>query len=112
MVVTAAVRLGEVRPRRCARHRGTPGWCGPRAAPPRAGGPSWCAAPTTAPAPTCCRPGANARSAVHEYGGGAWWLHPGSPGTVFYVEWADQRLYRLDRGGEPVALTRSPRCPR
>lgn len=56
--------------------------------------------------------GANARSAVHEYGGGAWWLHPGSPGTVFYVEWADQRLYRLDRGGEPVALTPEPAVPR
>ena len=46
--------------------------------------------------------GANARSQVHEYGGGAWWVRAG---VVWYVDWSDQRLRRLDPGGEPVVLT-------
>jgi dipeptidyl aminopeptidase/acylaminoacyl peptidase len=46
--------------------------------------------------------GANARSQVHEYGGGAWWVGSGS---LWYVDWADQRLRRLEPGGEPVLLT-------
>ncbi len=46
--------------------------------------------------------GANARTRVHEYGGGAWWV---SAGTVWYVDWSDQRLRRIDPGGEPVVLT-------
>jgi len=50
--------------------------------------------------------GANARSQVHEYGGGAWWV---KDGTVWYVEWSDQRLWRLEAGAEPVAVT--PRAP-
>src|SRR4051794_27501934 len=48
---------------------------------------------------------ANARTAVHEYGGGAWWVRNG---TVWYVDWADQRLRRIDADGsnaEPVLLT-------
>ena len=44
--------------------------------------------------------GFNARTAVHEYGGGAWWVHRG---TVFASSWEDQRLHRIDPGGEPVA---------
>src|SRR5262245_38747016 len=36
--------------------------------------------------------GVNARTAVHEYGGGAWWL---TGDTVWFTDWADQRLYRL-----------------
>ena len=32
----------------------------------------------------------NARTAVHEYGGGAWWV---SAGTVWFTNWADQRLW-------------------
>ena len=47
-------------------------------------------------------PGADARSQVHEYGGGAWWVRDG---VLWYVDWADQRLRRLDPGGEPVLLT-------
>ncbi|MDD7965828.1 dipeptidyl-peptidase 5 [Actinomycetospora lemnae] len=53
--------------------------------------------------------GANARTAVHEYGGGAWWVHEG---VVWYVDWADQRLRRLDPAGEPVVLTPEPEAPR
>ncbi len=39
--------------------------------------------------------GANARTAVHEYGGGAWWV---SDGVVWYVDWADQRLRKVEPG--------------
>ena len=50
--------------------------------------------------------GANVRTRVHEYGGGAWWPHDGS---LYYVEFADQRLRRLDApGDEPVLLTAEP----
>ncbi|BDZ46714.1 hypothetical protein GCM10025866_26230 [Naasia aerilata] len=45
----------------------------------------------------------NARSRVHEYGGGAWTATAG--GTLVFVEFSDQRLYRLDAGGEPQPLT-------
>jgi dipeptidyl aminopeptidase/acylaminoacyl peptidase len=50
----------------------------------------------------------NARTQVHEYGGGAWWV---SDGRVFYADWADQRLYVLPTDGddaEPVPLTPVP----
>jgi dipeptidyl aminopeptidase/acylaminoacyl peptidase len=40
--------------------------------------------------------GANARTRVHEYGGGAVWYHDD---TVFYSEFADSRVYRIDAGG-------------
>jgi dipeptidyl aminopeptidase/acylaminoacyl peptidase len=50
--------------------------------------------------------GANVRTRVHEYGGGAWKLV--GPETVVYVDFADQRLYRLEVGGEPVAITPEP----
>lgn len=53
--------------------------------------------------------GANARSAVHEYGGGAWWVRDG---VVWFTEWTDQRLYRLAPGGTPEALTPEPAMPR
>ena len=54
--------------------------------------------------------GANVRTRVHEYGGGAWWPHDGS---LYYVEFADQRLRRLDAPGEePVLLTAEPPEPR
>jgi dipeptidyl aminopeptidase/acylaminoacyl peptidase len=49
---------------------------------------------------------ANARTAVHEYGGGAWWARAG---VVWYAEWADQRLYRRDpESGRAQALTPEP----
>jgi len=51
----------------------------------------------------------SARTRVHEYGGGAWWLGAES---VYFANWADQRLYRLDSGAEkPVAMTPEPPTP-
>ena len=51
----------------------------------------------------------SARTRVHEYGGGAWWVHDAQ---LYFTNWADQRLYRLDDGGhEPVALTPEPALP-
>ena len=47
-----------------------------------------------------------ARTRVHEYGGGAWWLHGDD---VVFANWSDQRLYRLPEGSHtPVALTPAP----
>jgi dipeptidyl aminopeptidase/acylaminoacyl peptidase len=53
--------------------------------------------------------GANVRTRVHEYGGGAWKLL--GPELVVYVDFADQRVYRLELGGEPVAITPEPERP-
>ncbi len=51
-------------------------------------------------------PDANVRTRVHEYGGGAWWPHDGA---LYYTEYADQRLRRLDPGAsEPLMLTPEP----
>ena len=44
----------------------------------------------------------NVRTRVHEYGGAAYTV---SRGIVYYAEFADQRLYRLEPGGTPVPLT-------
>src|SRR5262245_14759088 len=46
--------------------------------------------------------GTNVRTRVHEYGGAAFVV---SRGVIFYSEFADQRLYRLDPGGAPVPMT-------
>ena len=55
-------------------------------------------------------PDANVRTRVHEYGGGAWWPHDGS---LYYAEFADQRLRRVDRpGAVPGLLTAEPPEPR
>ena len=49
----------------------------------------------------------NARTRVHEYGGGAWATT--SDGRLVFAEFSDQRLYRLDPGStEPVPLTPAP----
>jgi hypothetical protein len=51
----------------------------------------------------------NARTRVHEYGGGASVVHRGS---LFFAHYGDQRLYRLDRGtAVPTALTPAPPDP-
>jgi dipeptidyl aminopeptidase/acylaminoacyl peptidase len=46
--------------------------------------------------------GFNVRTLVHEYGGGAYALHDG---TAYCSRFDDQRLYRIDAGGEPVPIT-------
>ncbi|HVL86262.1 MAG TPA: S9 family peptidase [Pseudonocardia sp.] len=53
--------------------------------------------------------GRNARTAVHEYGGAAWWVRDG---VVWFTDWEDQRLYRLAAGGEPVPWTPEPAVAR
>lgn len=53
--------------------------------------------------------GMNARTAVHEYGGAAWWVRDG---VTWFANWADQRLYRLAPGGSPEPLTPEPARPR
>ena len=59
-------------------------------------------------------PGSNVRTRVHEYGGGAWWV---DSGVLFYVEFGDQRLRKLDAmaaetgEAEPVLLTPEPPAP-
>jgi len=51
----------------------------------------------------------NARTRVHEYGGGAWTV---SDGTLWFTEFSDQRLYRLDPGSDtPTAVTPEPPVP-
>ncbi|PZU45908.1 MAG: S9 family peptidase [Microbacterium sp.] len=47
----------------------------------------------------------NARSRVHEYGGGAWTAS--DDGRLFFVEKSDQRVWTLAPGGEPQPLTPS-----
>lgn len=44
----------------------------------------------------------NVRTRVHEYGGGA---YVASKDAVFFSNFLDQRLYRQDHGGTPVAIT-------
>lgn len=52
----------------------------------------------------------NARTRVHEYGGGAW--TGTADGALVFSQFDDQRLYRLDRpGGQPVPLTPEPPAP-
>jgi dipeptidyl aminopeptidase/acylaminoacyl peptidase len=52
----------------------------------------------------------NARTAVHEYGGGAWWARDG---VVWFAAWDDQRLYRRDpETGNCEPLTPEPALPR
>src|SRR2546425_5349243 len=46
--------------------------------------------------------GFNARSRVHEYGGGHYAV---KDGTVFFTNYKDQQLYRQDAGGQPRAIT-------
>jgi dipeptidyl aminopeptidase/acylaminoacyl peptidase len=50
----------------------------------------------------------NARTRVHEYGGGAWTV---SDGTLWFTEFTDQRLYRMDPGGTPTPVTPEPSVP-
>ncbi|MDP3952761.1 TolB family protein, partial [Microbacterium sp.] len=45
----------------------------------------------------------NARSRVHEYGGGAWTAD--ADGILYFVDAGDQRVYRMLPGEEPEPLT-------
>ena len=47
-------------------------------------------------------PGFDARSKVHEYGGGAFTV---SGGTVYFSNFTDQRIYRQDPGSKPRPIT-------
>ena len=47
----------------------------------------------------------NARTAVLEYGGGAWAVRDG---VVVFTDWTDQRLHRVDPGGTPVPISPAP----
>lgn len=44
----------------------------------------------------------NARTRVHEYGGGDYVVHAG---TIYFSNFADQRLYRVTPGKQPEAVT-------
>ena len=44
----------------------------------------------------------NARTRVHEYGGAAWIA---DSGTVWFSNFDDQRMYRIDPGGAPEPIT-------
>lgn len=48
--------------------------------------------------------GYSARTRVHEYGGGAWWVNHD---MVYFANWDDQRLYRIV-DGEPEPVTAAP----
>ena len=47
-------------------------------------------------------PGFNVRTKVHEYGGGSYLVHRG---TVYFSNFADQRLYRQAEGADPEPIT-------
>lgn len=53
-------------------------------------------------------PDVNVRTRVHEYGGGA---YTARDGVVWYVDFADQRLWRISPGEAPVPLTDLPPTP-
>jgi dipeptidyl aminopeptidase/acylaminoacyl peptidase len=53
-------------------------------------------------------PEVNVRTRVHEYGGGA---YTARDGVVWYVDFADQRLWRVCPGGAPTPLTALPTPP-
>lgn len=50
-------------------------------------------------------PGFNTRTTVHEYGGGAYFVHGK---TIFFSNFTDQRLYRIDPDKEPRPITPKP----
>lgn len=52
--------------------------------------------------------GFDARTRVHEYGGGAYTVHDG---TVFFTNFVDQRLYRQELGSTPAPITPEPPTP-
>jgi dipeptidyl aminopeptidase/acylaminoacyl peptidase len=53
--------------------------------------------------------GASARTRVHEYGGGAWWVD--GHGGAWFSRWDDQRLWRLAGDGTAAACSHEPSSP-
>jgi dipeptidyl aminopeptidase/acylaminoacyl peptidase len=53
----------------------------------------------------CIPQGFNARTRVHEYGGGSYLV---ADGTLYFSNFADQRLYRVRQGEAPAPLSPSP----
>lgn len=51
----------------------------------------------------------SARTAVHEYGGGAWWARDG---VLWFADWGTQRLHRVGPDGTSIVLTPEPLTPR
>lgn len=49
--------------------------------------------------------GYSARTRVHEYGGGAWWV---GHGVVYFVNWDDQRLYAVSGPDSITPITPEP----
>ncbi|MGD0612261.1 MAG: S9 family peptidase [Anaerolineales bacterium] len=52
----------------------------------------------------CLPPEFNARTRVHEYGGGSFGAFDG---VLYFVNFSDQHLYRLELGGSPARLSRT-----
>ncbi|WP_103382652.1 S9 family peptidase [Pseudonocardia dioxanivorans] len=104
LVVAAAVRLGEVR----VDSDGTVLWAEGR---PSEGGRTQIVRRRADGTLTDLLPeGFDARTAVHEYGGAAWWV---DGGTVWFANWSDQRLYRIDRdSATPTVVSTEPATPR
>lgn len=101
-VVHAAAGLGAVR-----LHNGTVIWAEQR---PYEGGRTQLVRRSgEGPAVDLLPAGVSARTAAHEYGGGAWWV---AGDTVWFADWADQRLYTLTGPSTPVPVTPEPEMPR
>ncbi|MET0900214.1 MAG: S9 family peptidase [Mycobacterium sp.] len=102
LVVRAAAGLGGV-----SVHGGTVIWAEAR---PEEGGRTQLVQRTGEGPPVDLLPaGANARTAAHEYGGGAWWV---ADDTLWFTDWSDQRLYTLTGSAAPVPVTPEPEVPR
>ena len=56
------------------------------------------------PITDCTPEGFNARTRVHEYGGGAYLV---DNDVIYFSNFKDQRLYRKEIGGEPIPITPS-----
>ena len=102
LVVRAAAGLGSV-----SVHGGTVTWAEQR---PQEGGRTQLVQRTgEGPAVDVLPDGSNARTAAHEYGGGAWWV---AGDTVWFADWADQRLYTVTGSAAPKPVTPEPEVPR
>lgn len=102
LVVRAAAGLGGV-----SLHGGTVTWAEQR---PEEGGRTQLVQRTgDGPAVDLLPAGVNARTAAHEYGGGAWWV---ASNTVWFADWANQRLYTMTGSAAPVPVTPEPEVPR